>query len=541
MLSVQCMYTGDMKPPLDTDAQGPDLGGLITLVGNTISGAGKGAAQVVTAVGTQINNGLNIGKEFVEGQLKAANERHEKQKLELQNQLNTCDTRIANLGTRIAQSGLSEEFKTHLEKQLLTAQSDREKIAAKITAADDAHRALTLELTKSMGAVGQQFAQGIRETMSTVTQGFVPNLTAITNARIQGENDLKKHERYMKLISNPGLLALITGSVVGTFYGLKFVYQAAEDWYKVPELADKSTLVSPLTKFWRFITDAEVFTTTLDDVVLNPALTTKFKNYVEATKNIIENGGHLRHLLLPGPPGTGKTTLGFALAGELGIDAIYFNAGKLRNCALDISLRRLDQLFKNAERSEKPILIIIDESEIIFKHRDSKDLSEETKMVQNSIMARLGTPQNDFIVIALTNRPQDFDPAFISRFNNRIIEILPPVLDQRKQMIEMYVDKYLINPTFKPKSSWMSFIFGDEEAVAPIIEEQVFSPERILEIAQKTEGLSGRDINNLFMDIYSEAAATADMRITKAMVDTVVEEMIQNTQKYVAPQTTVTK
>jgi SpoVK/Ycf46/Vps4 family AAA+-type ATPase len=213
----------------------------------------------------------------------------------------------------------------------------------------------------------------------------------------------------------------------------------------------------------------------------------------------------------------------------------------LRNCPLEISLRRLDQMFKNAENGSRPLLIIIDESEVIFKHRDSKDLSEDTKIVQTSIMARMGTPQNDFMVIALTNKPELFDPAFISRFQNHIIEILPPTLEQRTQMVELYLKKYLVNPTFKPKMGWFDRLFSDADPIAPTIDDDVFTSERIGHIALKIDGFTGRDINNLFMDMYSAAAATPDMHITKAMVDTIVDDMIKNVERYAVPQTLTTK
>jgi len=519
-------------------AGGMDWASMAKAFGEVAKVVGDAAHKTTKVVVDAGRDAARATDRFIGDQLERMREAERQKRLELQHEINRLETTIADIDNQLANPHLSDNRRTVLDRQRLETQTAKTQKEKELHAATEAAARLQEEFVKTAGEIGKNGAAAFKEAITNLTPNTTKIREATINAQTQQQTALVINQRWIKFLSNPAVLGGITAAIVGTYYGLKFTYQVVEDWYKVPDLADKTTLVGPATQLWRFIFDTEVFNTTLDDVVLNPALTEKFKNYVESTRNIIENGGHLRHLLLPGPPGTGKTTLGLAIAGELGIDAVYFNAGKLRNCPLDISLRRLDQLFKNAEHSGKPLLIIIDESEVIFKHRDSKDLSEDTKMVQNAIMARLGTPQNDFIVIALTNRPQDFDPAFISRFNNRIIEILPPNLEQRTQMLELYIKKYLVNPTFKPKTTWYDSLFSDVEAIAPTIDEDVFTSERVATIAQKIEGFTGRDINNLIMDIYSEAAATADMHITKAMVDTIVDDMVKNVGKYAVPHTT---
>src|SRR5580704_14588528 len=107
-LSVPCTQAMNPAPaaaPAASD-DGPDLGPLFSFVGTALSNAGKGAAEVITAVGTQLNKGATIGKDFINDQIKAANERHERHKLELQTKLNDCDDKIAQLGARVAQPGL---------------------------------------------------------------------------------------------------------------------------------------------------------------------------------------------------------------------------------------------------------------------------------------------------------------------------------------------------------------------------------------------------------------------------------------------------
>lgn len=335
-------------------------------------------------------------------------------------------------------------------------------------------------------------------------------------------NDLSDPTKLPSLMLKVGGLS---AALFGTYYGIKFGFQVLEDWYRIPDLADKTTIVPWYTKMRNWLSNNKVFATTLDDVVLEPELKTFFKDYVVSTKNIIKNGGHLRHLLLPGPPGTGKTLSSMAMANELGLPAIYFSASNLRNFKVEDAITKLRQLFAYAENSPTPIVIIIDESEVVFASRD-KALSEETRMIMNQIMAKTGTEQCNFILVALTNRPQDFDDAFKSRFSETIY-IGAPALEQRRQIVDMYVTKYIKKPLFTPKTSFLGRLRKKKDLKQITFDEAIFTEQAIRIIAQRLEGFTGRDISQLMMAVRDAAYATSEVHVTQAMLDTVMARKIE--------------
>jgi|GEM_PF-3317880 len=312
-----------------------------------------------------------------------------------------------------------------------------------------------------------------------------------------------------------GKYALI---VFGVYYGLKLGAQALEDWYRLPTLADKTTILPLHKQLYNWLFNIDVFTATRDDIILTPENASFFDEYIEATKNTLENGGYLRHLLIPGPPGTGKTLMSIVIANELGLPAIYFSASNLRNYRVEDAITKLRQLFTYAENSSVPIVIIIDESEVIFASRDKSTLGEETRLVMNQIMAKTGTEQSNFILIALTNRPQDFDSAFQSRFSETIY-INPPTLAQRTDILSMYIDKYLVNPIFEGKRGWFS-----RQTPKPIlIDESLIDTAAIDVLSKKLDTFTGRDISQLVMALRDAAMATKDIHLTKDMFDRVVQ------------------
>ncbi len=361
---------------------------------------------------------------------------------------------------------------------------------------------------------GQTFAQEHAQREARIAVAREEGQASVQRAAVQTH-------MVLNALTDPVKVGGIALASFGTYYGLKFGYQVLEEWYRVPTLADKTTIIPWYKKFYNWINNIHVFNATLDDVVLNQKLKNFFRDYVKGTKNIIENDGYLGHLLLPGPPGTGKTMTSIAIANELGIPAIYFAASNLRNYKVEDAITKLRQLF-NYAKSQGPIVIIMDEAELIFGSRD-KSLGEEIRIAANKIMSETGTEQSNFILIALTNRVQDFDMAFKSRFNN-IVEVGPPAASERRKLVEMYVNKYIKKPKFNKKKSWIKRVFGKTQTNVSF-DQKLFDKNGIDKITQQINGFTGRNISHLIMEIRKKAFATKDITITQKIIDSAIKDM----------------
>ncbi|HRN77952.1 MAG TPA: AAA family ATPase [Candidatus Dependentiae bacterium] len=324
-------------------------------------------------------------------------------------------------------------------------------------------------------------------------------------------------EKVMEVFTNTNtrnkavvFLTLGTLGTVGTFYGLKFGFQVLNDWYNTPELAEKTSLLPWYKKLFGKTTQSVA----LSDVIFNAKLKTETDELAHILQNTVNNNGYFEHVLLYGAPGTGKTLLATALADNCGLEYIYFAASAFEDHTTEEAVRKVKQLFNFAKASRKKLMIIIDESEMIFQSRQSGiALSEKMSAVRTEIMGRMGTPQKDFMIIALTNRPGEFDKAFDSRFTTQI-EVSAPAAEQRKQILELYINKLLAS-----------------QGETDIKQHPLFTQAYINQINSKLNNFVGRDIFNLVVAIQNAVNATEDKKITKDLVDRIVERKIAQKQK----------
>ncbi len=165
----------------------------------------------------------------------------------------------------------------------------------------------------------------------------------------------------------------------------------------------------------------------------------------------------------------------------------------------------------------------MDESEMIFGDRN-KAASEKVSAIKTQIMANTGTEQSNFILIALTNRLQDFDKAFKSRFNN-IVEVTAPAHAQSKQILELYVNQYIRNPKFTTKASFLGRLFKSKKTKEITFDEKLFNAQGIESLARQLEGFTGRNISHFVMDIRKKALAAPEAHISQTTVDKALTAM----------------
>jgi cell division protease FtsH len=156
-------------------------------------------------------------------------------------------------------------------------------------------------------------------------------------------------------------------------------------------------------------------------------------------------GGRIpRGVLLSGAPGTGKTLLAKAVAGEAGVPFFSISASEFVEAIVGIGASRVRDLFKTAKEAS-PAIIFIDELDAIGRSRSSGvgfgGGNDEREQTLNQILTEMDGFESDVAVIVLgaTNRPEILDNALLrpGRFDRRVV-VPPPDKDGRRKILEVH-------------------------------------------------------------------------------------------------------
>jgi cell division protease FtsH len=156
-------------------------------------------------------------------------------------------------------------------------------------------------------------------------------------------------------------------------------------------------------------------------------------------------GGRIpRGVLLAGRPGTGKTLLARAVAGEAGVPFFSVSASEFVEAIVGIGAARVRDLFKQAKESQ-PAIIFIDELDAIGRSRSSGQAgfggNDEREQTLNQILTEMDGFESSaaVIVVAATNRPEVLDAALLrpGRFDRRVT-VPPPDKDGRRMILEVH-------------------------------------------------------------------------------------------------------
>jgi cell division protease FtsH len=156
-------------------------------------------------------------------------------------------------------------------------------------------------------------------------------------------------------------------------------------------------------------------------------------------------GGRIpRGVLLSGAPGTGKTLLAKAVAGEAEVPFFSISASEFVEAIVGIGASRVRDLFKTAKESS-PAIIFIDELDAIGRSRSSGvgfgGGNDEREQTLNQILTEMDGFESDVAVIVLgaTNRPEILDNALLrpGRFDRRVV-VPPPDKEGRRKILEVH-------------------------------------------------------------------------------------------------------
>ena len=171
---------------------------------------------------------------------------------------------------------------------------------------------------------------------------------------------------------------------------------------------------------------------------------TEFVDFLGKPKKYVELGAKIpRGALLTGPPGTGKTMLAKACAGEAGVPFFYVSGSEFVEMFVGMGAARVRELFKEA-KDKQPSIIFIDEIDAIGKKRagSQRGGNEERDNTLNQLLVEMdgfGTDAN-VVVLAATNMVEVLDPALTrpGRFD-RSIQISLPDIGGRKEIFLVHL------------------------------------------------------------------------------------------------------
>ena len=211
-------------------------------------------------------------------------------------------------------------------------------------------------------------------------------------------------------------------------------------------------------------------------------------------------------VLLVGPPGTGKTMLARAVAGEAGVPFFSISGSEFVEMFVGVGAARVRDLFEQA-RQKAPAIIFIDELDALGRARGAGGVGghDEKEQTLNQLLVELDgfDPSTGLVLLAATNRPEILDPALLraGRFD-RVVLVDRPDKKGRLQILQVHAKKVKLAADV------------DLEKVAAI-----------------TPGFSGADLSNLINEAALLATRRGAEAVTQADFNEAIERLIAGLEK----------
>ena len=152
-------------------------------------------------------------------------------------------------------------------------------------------------------------------------------------------------------------------------------------------------------------------------------------------------------ILLSGEPGTGKTLIAKAIAGEAGVPFIYVNSSSLIEMFVGLGAKRVRETFKIA-RENAPCIVFFDEIDSIGIKRDTRGSNTENEQTINALLQEMDgfTGRDGVFIIAATNRADKLDSALTraGRFDRQIVVNKPRDWKVRVKLFEFYLKQFSV-------------------------------------------------------------------------------------------------
>ena len=229
-------------------------------------------------------------------------------------------------------------------------------------------------------------------------------------------------------------------------------------------------------------------------------------DYLHNPKKYTDVGASMpKGVLLVGPPGTGKTMLAKAVAGEANVPFFSISGSEFVEMFVGMGASKVRDLFKQA-KEKAPCIVFIDEIDAIGKKRDGQlSTNDEREQTLNQLLTEMDgfEGNNGVIILAATNRPESLDPALTrpGRFDRRVPVELPD-LQGREAILKVHARKI---------------------KTAPDVDFHT--------IARMAAGTSGAELANIINEGALRAVRAGRTTVTEADLEESIEVVIAGYQK----------
>jgi len=212
-----------------------------------------------------------------------------------------------------------------------------------------------------------------------------------------------------------------------------------------------------------------------------------------------------RGILLSGQPGTGKTLLARAIAGEANVPFFAASGSDFSGIIVGLGVAKIKEIFEMAKRNA-PCILFIDEIDAIGQRRSQHSFNDQDReQTLNQLLIEMDGFSNDtgIIVIGATNRVDMLDPALLrpGRFDRQVYIDLPD-MSGRREILDLYSKKVKVDSSVS-----------------------------LQDIARGTTGFSGADLENLLNEAALHAVRQGRKEITSADVEEARDKILMGPRK----------